>query len=118
MTGSRSMIVKFGIFAVVMVLLTVFLFFTFAQVRTGSTNGYSAVFADASRLKTGDTVRIAGIRVGTVRDVALQSDKNVIVDFDADPTSCSPPAPRRRCDTSTSSVTATWSWWTGRDRRG
>lgn len=84
MTGSRSVIVKFGIFAVVMVLLTVFLFFTFAQVRTGSTNGYSAVFADASRLKTGDTVRIAGIRVGTVRDVALQSDKNVIVDFDAD----------------------------------
>jgi phospholipid/cholesterol/gamma-HCH transport system substrate-binding protein len=84
MTGSRSMIVKFGIFAVVMALLTVFLFFTFAQVRSGSTNGYSAVFADASRLKTGDTVRIAGIRVGTVRDVALQSDKNVIVDFDAD----------------------------------
>jgi phospholipid/cholesterol/gamma-HCH transport system substrate-binding protein len=84
MTGSRSMIVKFGIFAVVMVLLTVFLFFTFAQVRTGSTNGYSAVFADASRLKAGDTVRVAGIRVGTVRDVALQSDKNVIVDFDAD----------------------------------
>jgi phospholipid/cholesterol/gamma-HCH transport system substrate-binding protein len=62
----------------------VFLFFTFARVRTGSTNGYSAVFADASRLKAGDTVRIAGIRVGTVRDVALQSDKNVIVDFDAD----------------------------------
>jgi phospholipid/cholesterol/gamma-HCH transport system substrate-binding protein len=84
MTGSRSMIIKFGIFAVVMVLLTVFLFFTFAQVRTGSTNGYSAVFADASRLKTGDTVRVAGIRVGTVRDVALRSDKKVIVDFDAD----------------------------------
>jgi len=84
MTGSRSMIVKFGIFAVVMVLLTVFLFFIFAQVRTGSTNGYSAVFADGSRLKTGDTVRVAGVRVGTVRDVALQSDKTVIVDFDAD----------------------------------
>jgi phospholipid/cholesterol/gamma-HCH transport system substrate-binding protein len=84
MTGSRSTIVKFGIFAVVMVLLTVFLFFTFAQVRTGSTNGYSAVFADGSRLKTGDTVRVAGVRVGTVRDVALQSDKKVIVDFDAD----------------------------------
>jgi phospholipid/cholesterol/gamma-HCH transport system substrate-binding protein len=84
MTGSRSMIIKFGIFAVVMVLLTVFLFFTFAQVRTGSTNGYSAVFADASRLKTGDTVRVAGVRVGTVRDVSLQSDKKVLVDFDAD----------------------------------
>ena len=84
MTGSRSMIVKFGIFAVVMVLLTVFLFVTFAQVRTGSTNGYSAVFADASRLKAGDTVRVAGIRVGTVDDVSLQSDKSVLVKFDAD----------------------------------
>ena len=34
--------------------------------RTGSTNGYSAVFTDASRLKSGDSVRVAGIRVGTV----------------------------------------------------
>ena len=34
--------------------------------RTGSANDYSAVFTDASRLKAGDTVRVAGIRVGTV----------------------------------------------------
>ena len=30
------------------------------------------MFADASRLKAGDTVRVAGIRVGTVNDVALR----------------------------------------------
>jgi len=84
MTGSRSMLVKFGIFAVIMALLTVFLFFTFGQYRTGSTNGYSAVFTDASRLAAGDTVRVAGIRVGTVKDVSLQSDRNVLVEFDAD----------------------------------
>ena len=84
MTGSRSMIVKFGIFAVIMVLLTVFLFFTFGQYRTGSTNGYSAVFTNASRLAAGDTVRVAGIRVGTVTDVSLQSDRKVLVEFDAD----------------------------------
>ena len=73
MTGSRGTLVKFGIFAVIMSLLTVFLFFTFGQYRTGSTNGYSAVFTDASRLKSGDTVRVAGIRVGTVTDVSLQA---------------------------------------------
>ncbi|MDT5177599.1 MAG: phospholipid/cholesterol/gamma-HCH transport system substrate-binding protein [Mycobacterium sp.] len=84
MTGSRGMLIKFGIFASIMALLTVFLFFTFGQYRTGSTNGYSAVFTDASRLETGDTVRVAGIRVGTVTDVSLQSDRSVLVDFDAD----------------------------------
>jgi phospholipid/cholesterol/gamma-HCH transport system substrate-binding protein len=78
------MLVKFGIFAAVMALLTVFLFFTFGQYRTGSTNGYSAVFTDASRLAAGDTVRVAGIRVGTVKDVSLQSDRKVLVEFDAD----------------------------------
>jgi phospholipid/cholesterol/gamma-HCH transport system substrate-binding protein len=84
MTRGASTFIKFGIFAVIMALLTVFLFFTFGQYRTGSTNGYSAVFTDASRLKTGDTVRVAGIRVGTVTDVSLDSDRRVLVDFDAD----------------------------------
>jgi phospholipid/cholesterol/gamma-HCH transport system substrate-binding protein len=67
-----------------MAVLTAFLFFIFGQVRTGATNGYSAVFADASRLKTGETVRVAGIRVGTVKDVSLRADRKVVVKFDAD----------------------------------
>lgn len=84
MTRSRGTIIKFGIFATIMSLLTVFLVFTFGQYRTGSTNGYSAVFTDASRLATGDTVRVAGIRVGTVKDISLQDDRKVLVEFDAD----------------------------------
>jgi phospholipid/cholesterol/gamma-HCH transport system substrate-binding protein len=60
------------------------LFFIFGQYRTGATTGYSAVFADVSRLKPGDSVRVAGIRVGTVDGVALQPDKKVVVKFDAD----------------------------------
>ena len=68
-------LIKFGIFAVVMAMLTAFLFFIFGQVRTGATNGYSAVFTDASRLEAGDTVRVAGIRVGTVKDVSLRPDR-------------------------------------------
>ncbi|MEN4474510.1 MCE family protein [Mycolicibacterium cosmeticum] len=84
MTRSRTTLVKFGVFAVVMVLLTAFLFMAFGQYRSGSTYGYSAVFADASRLKPGDSVRVAGVRVGTVGDVSLQPDKTVLVTFDAD----------------------------------
>lgn len=77
-------LIKFGIFTVVMAMLTAFLFFIFGQVRTGSTNGYSAIFADASRLKAGNTVRVAGIRVGTVSGVSLMPDRTVLVKFDAD----------------------------------
>ena len=77
-------LVKFGVFAVVMSVLTAFLFFTFGQYRTGAVTGYSALFNDASRLKDGDSVRVAGVRVGTVNGVALQPDKKVVVKFDAD----------------------------------
>lgn len=84
MKGSRAMIAKFGIFATVMILLTVFLFFIFGEYTTGSTNGYSALFTDVSRLKPGQTVRVAGIRVGTVNSVSLRPDKKVVVKFDAD----------------------------------
>ena len=77
-------LVKFGVFAVVMSMLTLFLFFTFGQYRTGAVTGYSALFNDASRLKAGDSVRVAGVRVGTVNGVALQPDKKVVVKFDAD----------------------------------
>jgi phospholipid/cholesterol/gamma-HCH transport system substrate-binding protein len=84
MTRSTRTLIKFTAFALVMAVLTAFLFFIFAETRTGSTNGYSAVFNDASRLKPGDSVRVAGIRVGTVKDVQLAADRKVLVDFDAD----------------------------------
>jgi phospholipid/cholesterol/gamma-HCH transport system substrate-binding protein len=84
MTRSTGTLIKFTAFGLVMAVLTAFLFFIFGQVRTGATNGYSAVFADASRLENGDTVRVAGIRVGTVQDVSLQADRKVLVKFNAD----------------------------------
>jgi phospholipid/cholesterol/gamma-HCH transport system substrate-binding protein len=84
--GWRGTLIKFSIFAVVMVLLTGFLFFIFGNYRTGSTTGYSAVFTDVSRLQPGDTVRVAGIRVGTVGGVSMRDDKKVVVTFDTDRT--------------------------------
>lgn len=84
MRGGGATAHKLGVFVVIMSLLTAFLFVVFGQYRTGSTNSYSAVFADASRLKSGDTVRVAGVRVGTVKGVRLRTDKSVLVRFDAD----------------------------------
>jgi phospholipid/cholesterol/gamma-HCH transport system substrate-binding protein len=75
---------KFGVFVVVMVLLTGCLFVVFGQIRGGSTSDYSAVFKDASSLKSGDSVRVAGVRVGTVDNVNLRPDNSVVVSFDAD----------------------------------
>jgi phospholipid/cholesterol/gamma-HCH transport system substrate-binding protein len=76
--------IKVAIFGVVMSLVTVALFLVFAGVRTGATHGYTAVFKDASSLRSGDSVRVAGVRVGTVKDVRLQPDNTVLVAFDAD----------------------------------
>ncbi|AKK27778.1 MCE family protein [Mycobacterium sp. EPa45] len=84
MTALWKTLLKVGIFGVVMILLTASLFAIFGRYRSGSDNSYSALFADASSLKSGDSVRVAGVRVGTVTDVALQPDNKVVVDFDAD----------------------------------
>jgi phospholipid/cholesterol/gamma-HCH transport system substrate-binding protein len=84
MTRGRSTFIKFSAFAIVMAVLTAFLFMTFSEYRGGSYSGYSAVFGDASRLQAGDSVRVAGVRVGTVKRVSLQPDKSVLVDFDTD----------------------------------
>ncbi|WP_431232151.1 MCE family protein [Mycolicibacterium psychrotolerans] len=84
MTALWKTLVKVGVFGVIMILLTAALFAIFGQYRTGSDNSYSALFADASSLKSGDSVRVAGVRVGTVTDVALQPDNKVVVDFNAD----------------------------------
>jgi phospholipid/cholesterol/gamma-HCH transport system substrate-binding protein len=78
------MALNFGIFAAVALMLTISLFFIFGQFRNGATHGYSAMFTDASQLKTGDSVRVAGIRVGTVNAVSLQPNNTVLVEFDAD----------------------------------
>ncbi|MGY4711631.1 MCE family protein [Mycolicibacterium sp. CBM1] len=84
MMRGTSTLIKFSVFATVAVVMTGFLFLTFSNYRSGSTAEYSAVFTDASRLKSGDTVRVAGVRIGTVSSVDLQPDKSVLVNFDAD----------------------------------
>jgi phospholipid/cholesterol/gamma-HCH transport system substrate-binding protein len=77
---------KFVAFAALMLALFVGLVVVFGQYRTGATKGYSAVFTDSSGLRNGDTVRVAGVRVGTVKKVSLGADHRSYVTFDADDT--------------------------------
>lgn len=86
MTARNMPVVKFAIFAAVMLMLTAALVVVFGQYRTGTTDEYSAVFEQSSGLRPGDTVRIAGVQVGTVRSVELRDDHLVRIDFDADRT--------------------------------
>ena len=62
---------KVGIFTTVMLLVAAALVVTFGQFRFGSANTYNAEFTSVSRLESGQDVRIAGIAVGTVKDVAI-----------------------------------------------
>lgn len=75
---------KVGAFVAVMLLMSGALFAIFAQYRGGAENRYTAMFGDVSSLKSGDSVRVAGVRVGTVNKVDLQPDNTVLVDFGAD----------------------------------
>jgi len=84
MTSLFRTSLKVGIFGVVMLLVTAALFATFGQFRTASDNRYAAVFDDASSLKSGDAVKVAGVKVGTVNSVDLQPDNTVMVGFGAD----------------------------------
>jgi len=76
--------IKVAIFMVVMLMLTVALFAIFAQYRGGPQNRYTAVFDDVSSLKEGDSVRVAGVRVGSISRVNLEPDNTVTVGFGAD----------------------------------
>ncbi|QCQ93698.1 MCE family protein [Rhodococcus sp. SGAir0479] len=80
----RATTVKFLAFTTVMVLIFAGLAIVFSQARFSSTDGYRAVFTNASGLKSGEKVRIAGVPVGTVNGVEVGSDNLAHVSFDVD----------------------------------
>jgi phospholipid/cholesterol/gamma-HCH transport system substrate-binding protein len=65
-----------------MLLVAAGLVVVFGQFRFASNSSYHATFAEASRLKAGQDVRIAGVPVGTVNAVKLNPDNSVDVAFD------------------------------------
>lgn len=82
--NTRGTLIKVAIFTVAMLLVSAGLVVVFGEFRFASNRTYHADFANASRLKGGEDVRIAGIPVGTVKRVELTPDNSVNVTFDVD----------------------------------
>jgi len=57
-----------------LVLATMLLAFTIANVDTQSSHSFQAVFSDAANVIPGDEVRMAGVRVGTVKSIKSMSE--------------------------------------------
>lgn len=77
-------LIKVSVFTLAMVLVAAGLVVVFGQFRFASGVTYHATFAEASRLKAGQDVRIAGVPVGSVAHVELNPDNTVDVQFDVD----------------------------------
>jgi phospholipid/cholesterol/gamma-HCH transport system substrate-binding protein len=74
-------LLKFLTFAMVVALATTVLGLTIGGAQGGERTGYSATFTDASGLLPGDDVRIAGVVVGRVDEVAIVDRRMAEVDF-------------------------------------
>ncbi|BBH15993.1 ABC transporter substrate-binding protein [Nocardioides baekrokdamisoli] len=76
MTGLRTVIVKFSIFAAVSALLLFILLNTMLNPVSGATNTYYAKFQDVSGLRVGDDIKVAGVRVGRVSAIRTDPGAN------------------------------------------
>ncbi len=75
---------KLLLFLVVTGTLTAILAVIIGNVAFLTTHTYKAVFSDVTSLVKGDDVRIAGVRVGNVSDVRVDSDATAEVTFTVD----------------------------------
>ena len=57
---------------------------TIGNLTFGATRDYKAVFADATGVVKGDDIRVAGVKVGTVKDVEIVDRTRALVTFTVD----------------------------------
>lgn len=76
--------IRVAIFTAFTVLATGLLALTIANYDGHSATGYKAIFTDATNLRSGDEVRDAGVRVGTVSGVSLYHASQAEVSFKLD----------------------------------
>lgn len=77
----KTLVLKSLVFTVVTVLATVALAGTIRNSTPGSSSSYTALFSDATSLNRGDDIRMAGVKVGTVTDVAVHDNRVAGVEF-------------------------------------
>jgi phospholipid/cholesterol/gamma-HCH transport system substrate-binding protein len=76
--------IKLVAFAVITILATAVLAVTISNQQFGATRSFKADFTDATDLLPGDSVRAAGVRVGTVKSVKVVDSHIAQVSFDVD----------------------------------
>lgn len=82
-TSLRRTLLKLGVFLVFSVVLTAIVFNSLLNTSTHDQVAYSADFTNASGLRAGNSVRIAGVQVGKVTDVRLRGN-HARVSFELD----------------------------------
>jgi phospholipid/cholesterol/gamma-HCH transport system substrate-binding protein len=80
----RGTVVGLSIFLAVCLLSAFLLISIFGQVRFGAGNTYYAEFTNVTNLRKGKLVRIAGVEVGKVKNISINPDATVRVEFTAD----------------------------------
>jgi phospholipid/cholesterol/gamma-HCH transport system substrate-binding protein len=81
---TTSDLVKLLVFMVITIVFTSMLVITIGNLTFGSTKEYSAEFTDATGVVKGDDIRVAGVKVGTVRDVEIVDRTHALVTFKVD----------------------------------
>ena len=77
---------KLLIFMVVTTLATGVLVATIGNLSFVGAKDYKAVFADATGVNKGDDIRVAGVKVGTVKDIAITDRTRALITFSVDDT--------------------------------
>jgi phospholipid/cholesterol/gamma-HCH transport system substrate-binding protein len=75
---------KLLIFMVATTLATGVLVATIGNLSFSSASTYKAVFADATGVNKGDDIRVAGVKVGTVKNVAITDRTRALITFSVD----------------------------------
>lgn len=81
MTGWKSTLVKFTIFATIAVVLFVGLFRMMTNTVGGDLRTWTAEFSAVSGLREGNDVRVAGVKVGRVEKIELSDENKALVTF-------------------------------------
>src|SRR4051812_14540696 len=76
--------IRLAIFTVFTVLATALLATTISNYDGHSSRGFKGIFTDATNLRSGDEVREAGVRVGTITGVSLYHGRQAEVSFNLD----------------------------------
>jgi len=79
--GLGAPLVKSALFVLVTVTATAVLAISIANTGVGGADRYNAIFRDVTGLIEGDSIRVAGVRIGQVTDIRVANRRQARVEF-------------------------------------